>query len=208
MSLLTALRETVAGFKSLLTGMRITAREAAKPSITVQYPHETLKMPGALPRPHQTGPGPGDRQVALHRLQSLRARLPERLHRRWTESSGRARRRSRSRVHARLHHLQPLRLLRRGLSERRDRVLQGLQCGQPGSRGLRTHGPAEEIGGRGQGLGGEESRAGGGRRRCLGGPSRRRRREAAPSAGLLLARRPRRWRHRQRRPHRRPHSRR
>ncbi len=44
MSLLTALRETVAGFKSLLTGMRITAREAAKPSITVQYPHVTLKM--------------------------------------------------------------------------------------------------------------------------------------------------------------------
>ena len=44
MSLLTALRETVAGFKSLLTGMRITAREAAKPSITVQYPHDTLKM--------------------------------------------------------------------------------------------------------------------------------------------------------------------
>ena len=44
MSLLTALRETFAGFKSLLTGMRITAREAAKPSITVQYPHDTLKM--------------------------------------------------------------------------------------------------------------------------------------------------------------------
>jgi NADH-quinone oxidoreductase subunit I len=45
MSLKTALRETYTGFKSLLTGMRITAREAAKPSITVQYPHETLKMP-------------------------------------------------------------------------------------------------------------------------------------------------------------------
>ena len=45
MSLKTAFRETFSGFKSLLTGMRITAREAAKPSITVQYPHETLKMP-------------------------------------------------------------------------------------------------------------------------------------------------------------------
>lgn len=45
MSLLTAVRETLTGFKSLLTGMRITAREARKPIITVQYPHETLPMP-------------------------------------------------------------------------------------------------------------------------------------------------------------------
>jgi NADH-quinone oxidoreductase subunit I len=45
MSLLTAVRETLSGFKSLVTGMRITAREAAKPSITVQYPRETLPMP-------------------------------------------------------------------------------------------------------------------------------------------------------------------
>ncbi|MBI5690532.1 MAG: NADH-quinone oxidoreductase subunit I [Verrucomicrobia bacterium] len=45
MSLKSAVRETLTGFKSLLTGMRITAREATKPIITVQYPHETLKMP-------------------------------------------------------------------------------------------------------------------------------------------------------------------
>ena len=45
MSLKTAIRETYDGFKSLLIGMRITAREAAKPIITVQYPHDTLKMP-------------------------------------------------------------------------------------------------------------------------------------------------------------------
>jgi NADH-quinone oxidoreductase subunit I len=45
MSLKTAIRETLGGFKSLLVGMRITAREASKPIITVQYPHETLKMP-------------------------------------------------------------------------------------------------------------------------------------------------------------------
>lgn len=45
MSLTTALRDTFQGFKSLVTGMRITAREAAKPIITVQYPHDTLKMP-------------------------------------------------------------------------------------------------------------------------------------------------------------------
>lgn len=45
MSIVSAVRETVSGFKSLITGMRITAREAAKPIITVQYPHDTLPMP-------------------------------------------------------------------------------------------------------------------------------------------------------------------
>lgn len=45
MSLLTAIQDTVSGFKSLLVGMRITAREAAKPIVTIQYPHETLPMP-------------------------------------------------------------------------------------------------------------------------------------------------------------------
>lgn len=45
MSLLTAIRDTYQGFKSLIIGMRITAREAAQPIITVQYPRETLKMP-------------------------------------------------------------------------------------------------------------------------------------------------------------------
>lgn len=45
MSLLTAVNDTWRGFKSLLTGMRITMGEAVKPPITVQYPRETLKMP-------------------------------------------------------------------------------------------------------------------------------------------------------------------
>jgi len=45
MSLLTAVRETYGGFKSLLIGMRITLGQAVKPNITVQYPHQTLKMP-------------------------------------------------------------------------------------------------------------------------------------------------------------------
>lgn len=45
MSLFKTVRETYSGFKSLVTGMRITAREAAKPIITVQYPRETLPMP-------------------------------------------------------------------------------------------------------------------------------------------------------------------
>lgn len=44
MSMLKGIRETFTGFKSLVTGMRITAREAAKPIITVQYPHDTLPM--------------------------------------------------------------------------------------------------------------------------------------------------------------------
>lgn len=37
--------EIVTGFASLLTGMRITIAQFFKPSITVQYPHESLKMP-------------------------------------------------------------------------------------------------------------------------------------------------------------------
>jgi len=41
-----SLREVVAGFGSLLTGMRITLREFFKPSVTVHYPHETLPIPG------------------------------------------------------------------------------------------------------------------------------------------------------------------
>jgi NADH-quinone oxidoreductase subunit I len=37
--------ECVGGFKSLLTGMRITIGQFVKPTITVKYPHESLKMP-------------------------------------------------------------------------------------------------------------------------------------------------------------------
>ena len=45
MSPFKAVRDTLGGIKSLITGMSITMREATKPIITVQYPHETLKMP-------------------------------------------------------------------------------------------------------------------------------------------------------------------
>lgn len=45
MSLFSSITEVLKGFKSLLVGMRITAGQAAKPNITVQYPHDTLKMP-------------------------------------------------------------------------------------------------------------------------------------------------------------------
>ena len=40
-----AVREVLSGTKSLLVGMRLTLREFFKPTITVQYPHETLPMP-------------------------------------------------------------------------------------------------------------------------------------------------------------------
>ena len=40
-----ALKEIVSGIRSLATGMGITLRQFFKPSITVQYPHESLKMP-------------------------------------------------------------------------------------------------------------------------------------------------------------------
>ena len=45
MRMITAFRDTLVGFKSLLVGMRVTLGEAFKPTITVQYPHQTLKMP-------------------------------------------------------------------------------------------------------------------------------------------------------------------
>jgi len=39
------LLETFAGLKSLFIGMRITLGQFFKPTITVHYPHETLKIP-------------------------------------------------------------------------------------------------------------------------------------------------------------------
>jgi NADH-quinone oxidoreductase subunit I len=40
-----ALKEIVTGFNSLAAGMRITIGQFFKPSVTVQYPHETLPIP-------------------------------------------------------------------------------------------------------------------------------------------------------------------
>ena len=39
-----SLKEIVTGFGSLVTGMKITLGQFFKPSVTVQYPHESLKM--------------------------------------------------------------------------------------------------------------------------------------------------------------------
>lgn len=40
-----SLQEIAKGFRSLLTGLRLTMTEFFKPSVTVQYPHQSLKMP-------------------------------------------------------------------------------------------------------------------------------------------------------------------
>ncbi len=40
-----SLKEIVSGFNSLLIGMRITIGQFFKPTVTVHYPHESLKMP-------------------------------------------------------------------------------------------------------------------------------------------------------------------
>jgi NADH-quinone oxidoreductase subunit I len=40
-----SLKEIATGFNSLLTGMRITIGQFFKTNVTVQYPHESLKMP-------------------------------------------------------------------------------------------------------------------------------------------------------------------
>ena len=40
-----SLREIYTGLSSLITGLGITLRQFFKPVVTVQYPHESLKMP-------------------------------------------------------------------------------------------------------------------------------------------------------------------
>ena len=45
MSMRTAFNDVFGGFMSLLTGMRITLGQFFKPSITVQYPRQSLRMP-------------------------------------------------------------------------------------------------------------------------------------------------------------------
>ena len=40
-----SLKEIATGFNSLITGMRITLGQFFKTNVTVQYPHESLKMP-------------------------------------------------------------------------------------------------------------------------------------------------------------------
>jgi NADH-quinone oxidoreductase subunit I len=40
-----SLKEFATGFNSLLVGMRVTIRQFFRPTVTVHYPHETLKMP-------------------------------------------------------------------------------------------------------------------------------------------------------------------
>jgi NADH-quinone oxidoreductase subunit I len=42
---MSALKEFFTGFNSLITGMRITLGQFFKPTVTIHYPHESLKMP-------------------------------------------------------------------------------------------------------------------------------------------------------------------
>lgn len=37
-------KQLISGFRSLLVGMKITSKEMVKPVVTLQYPHESLKM--------------------------------------------------------------------------------------------------------------------------------------------------------------------
>ncbi len=41
----TSFGEIISGVRSLVTGMRITLQQFFKPQVTVNYPHESLKMP-------------------------------------------------------------------------------------------------------------------------------------------------------------------
>lgn len=43
--MINALKEIGGGLKSLVTGMRITLGQFFKPTVTVHYPHQTLKIP-------------------------------------------------------------------------------------------------------------------------------------------------------------------
>ncbi len=43
--MMNSLKEIATGFNSLVVGMRITLAQFFKPAVTVQYPHEALKIP-------------------------------------------------------------------------------------------------------------------------------------------------------------------
>lgn len=53
-----ALREILLGAKSLFVGMKITLTEFFKPTITTQYPHETLPIPARFRGHIQLTPSP------------------------------------------------------------------------------------------------------------------------------------------------------
>ncbi len=89
------IKEIVGGLKSLLTGMRITLGQFFKPTITVQYPHESLKMPKRFRGHIELVRDPETGKAAVRGLQVC-ARRPAPATASWSKaSSGRVRRRSR-----------------------------------------------------------------------------------------------------------------
>ena len=144
-SMKNSLKEIATGFNSLITGMRITIGQFFKPTVTVQYPHESLKMPERFRGHIELVRDPDDRESHLFRLQAVRARLPERLHHRRRRQAGRRQEEVRYPIHPRLHQVQPLRLLCRSLPRRRDPLLARVQPGQHEQRGLH-HGPLQAPG--------------------------------------------------------------
>ena len=75
-----SLKEIATGFNSLVTGMRITLGQFFKPTVTVQYPHESLKMPERFRGHIELVRDPETGKANVFRLQAVRARLPQRLH--------------------------------------------------------------------------------------------------------------------------------
>jgi hypothetical protein len=122
--------EIVGGFKSLLTGMRITLQQFFKKDVTVRYPHESLKMPKRYRGHVVLRARPRDRQVPVRRLQVLRKGLPQRLHRRRGHQAGGGEEEVGHRIRVGFHPVQPVRIVRGGVSVRRLGFLQGLQSRQ------------------------------------------------------------------------------
>ena len=111
-----ALKEIATGFNSLLTGMRVTIGQFFKPTVTVHYPHESLKMPERfrghieLVRDPETG-----KAICFACKLCERACPSDCITVEGAKLEG-AKKRVRYPIRPRLHQVQPLRLLRRSLS--------------------------------------------------------------------------------------------
>ena len=126
--------------------MRITIGQFFKPTVTVQYPHQTLKIPPRFRGHIELVLRPGNRQSPVFRLQAVRTRLPQRLHHRRGRQARRRQEEIRNGLPARFHQMQPVRLVRRGLPGRRHPVLARIQPRQH-EQGRICHGPVQTPGG-------------------------------------------------------------
>ncbi len=129
-----SLKEIATGFNSLLTGMRITLGQFFKPNVTVQYPHESLKMPERfrghieLVRDPETG-----KALCFACKLCERACPSDCITVEGVKLDGRQEE-VRHQLHPRLHQVQPLRLLRRSLPRRRHPLFARVQPGQHSTR--------------------------------------------------------------------------